>query len=263
MPRDLFDDESLSDPRQLLTQYRQLCKALGVAQATGAPVTGETLQQISRVEAELQTRLWLAGRGDGATGRRGEGQRESQNPEPRTQNPTSSTQHLAPGAQHAVLSPQPSALAAGTAEVYSDGSCLGNPGPGGFGTIVRVAGHPERVLSAGKARTTNNEMELTGALEGLKVAVSLGAAQITVATDSEYLVKGMNSWMKGWLRNGWKTRTGDPVKNKELWEDLHRLTDGREVTWTWVPGHAGHIENERCNSLAIAAAQKAAGPRGK
>ncbi len=261
MPRDLFDDESLSDPRQLLTQYRQLCKALGVAQATGAPVTREALQQISRVEAELQTRLWLAGR-DGSTGRRGEGESGghgdtgNQSPEPRTQNPTSSTQHSARSTPSTVL-------AAGTAEIYSDGSCLGNPGPGGFGTIVRVAGHPERVLSAGKARTTNNEMELTGALEGLKLAVSLGATQITVATDSEYLVKGMNSWMKGWLRNGWKTRTGDPVKNRELWEELHRLTVGREVTWTWVPGHAGHIENERCNSLAIAAAQKAAGPRGK
>ena len=149
----------------------------------------------------------------------------------------------------------------GVAEVYSDGSCLGNPGPGGYGTIVRVHGSQEREISGGKARTTNNEMELTGAIEGLKAATAMGASEIKVVSDSEYLVKGMNSWMKGWLRNGWKTRTGGAVKNKELWEQLHRLSQGKAVTWEWVAGHAGHTENERCNTLAIAAAQKAASAR--
>ncbi len=259
MFRDHFDDESLADPLQLLTRYRQLCKALGAAQATGAAVPHETQEQLARIEAELRTRLWLAGQnGDQASAvsrqpstishessvishqsaTRDSGPRtqdSSQNPELRTQNPSSAV-----------------------ATVYSDGACIGNPGPGGYGAIVRVPGHPEKVLSAGKARTTNNEMEMTGAVEGLRAAVSLGATQITVISDSEYLVKGMNSWMKGWLRNGWKTRTGDAVKNRELWEELHSLSQGREVTWSWVRGHANHPENERCDALAVAAAQQAA-----
>jgi ribonuclease HI len=262
LPRDLFEDESLADPKQLLTQYRQLCKALGAAQATGTSVTRETIQQIAHIEAELQTRLWLAANGDGAssqatvTGPKSPTTSDkrqvtkTQAPEPRTQSQIDATHHSSLITHHSDTS--------GTATVYSDGACIGNPGPGGYGAIVRVPGHPEKTLSDGKARTTNNEMEMTGAIEGLKAAVSLGAGDVTVFTDSEYLVKGMNSWMKGWLRNGWKTRTGDPVKNRELWEELHRLTQGRAVTWTWVAGHAGHPENERCDSLAVAAAQQAA-----
>ena len=258
LSRDTFNDESFADPLQLLSHYRQLCKALGTAQATGTPVAHETLEQLARIEAELKTRLWLAGqageqqsaasRQPSAIGHQSSvisQQSRTQNPELRTQNP----------AQSPVPSPQSSSPSAAT--VYSDGACIGNPGPGGYGAIVRVPGHPEKVLSAGKARTTNNEMEMTAAVEGLKAAISMGATRIDVVSDSEYLVKGMSSWMKGWLRNGWKTRTGDPVKNRELWEELHRFSQGREVTWSWVRGHASHPENERCDALAVAAAQRA------
>ncbi|MHB0870111.1 MAG: ribonuclease HI [Chloroflexota bacterium] len=149
------------------------------------------------------------------------------------------------------------------ATVYCDGACQGNPGPGGYGALVRVSGHPERTLSDGKARTTNNEMELSGAAAGLRLAVSLGAKEITVVSDSEYLVKGMSGWVKGWLRNGWKTSKGEPVKNRALWEELHGLCQGRKVSWSWIRGHNGHAENERCDALAVAAAREAAGARGR
>ncbi len=266
----IFADESFADPLQLLTDYRRLCRALGAAQATGASVPHETLEQLARIEAELKTRLWLAGQTTGeqsAVSRQPSAtshqssvishQSNTQNPELRTQNPAKDsglrTQDSAQNSEPRTQNPE-----RGVATVYSDGACIGNPGPGGYGTIVRVPGHPEKVLSSGKPRTTNNEMEMTAAIEGLKVAISLGAPKIDVVSDSEYLVKGMNSWMKGWLRNGWKTRTGDPVKNRELWEELHRLSQGREVTWTWVRGHASHPENERCDALAVAAAKQAA-----
>ncbi|HEX2987680.1 MAG TPA: ribonuclease H, partial [Chloroflexota bacterium] len=95
-----------------------------------------------------------------------------------------------------------------TATVFSDGACQGNPGPGGYGVIVKLPGQPPRELSGGKAHTTNNEMEMTAAIEGLKAAVAGGAKEITVISDSEYLVKGMTGWIKGWLRNGWKTSSG-------------------------------------------------------
>ncbi|MGI5837608.1 MAG: ribonuclease HI [Chloroflexota bacterium] len=144
-----------------------------------------------------------------------------------------------------------------SATVYSDGACLGNPGPGGYCAIVRVPGNPEKMVSGGKARTTNNEMEMTAAIEGLKVAIAQGAREITVVSDSEYLVKGMTGWVRGWLRNGWKTSRGEPVKNRPLWEELHRLSQGRSVTWSWIRGHAGHPENERCDAVAVAAAHEA------
>ena len=265
LSRDLLDDESLAGPLHLLTQYREMCKALGTAQATGAPVPRATLQQLARIEAELKTRLWLAAQnGDqpSAVSKQqsvisyqssaisGPGASPTQNSELITQNSSLSPQSPSPTTHHPTTR--------GMAMVYSDGACIGNPGPGGYGAIVRVAGRPEKVVSDGKERTTNNEMEMTGAVEGLRAAISLGAMEITIVSDSEYLVKGMNSWMKGWLRNGWKTRTGDPVKNRELWEELHRLSQGRAVTWSWVRGHASHPENERCDALAVAAAQQAA-----
>ncbi|HEX2922596.1 MAG TPA: ribonuclease H, partial [Chloroflexota bacterium] len=100
--------------------------------------------------------------------------------------------------------------------------------------------------------------EMTAAVEGLKAAVEQGAGEIVVISDSEYLVKGMTGWVKGWMKNGWKTSTGSPVKNKALWQELHRLTQGHTVTWTWTRGHVGHKENEECDSLAVAAAKQAA-----
>ena len=125
------------------------------------------------------------------------------------------------------------------------------------GTAYRGSGNPEKMVSGGKARTTNNEMEMTAAIEGLKVAIAQGAREITVVSDSEYLVKGMTGWVRGWLRNGWKTSRGEPVKNRPLWEELHRLSQGRSVTWSWIRGHAGHPENERCDAVAVAAAHEA------
>ena len=136
-------------------------------------------------------------------------------------------------------------------EIFADGSCHGNPGPGGWGSIVRIDGK-DTELSGGKAATTNNEMELTGALEALKSLA--GPSDVTVTTDSQYLVKGMSEWMKGWIRNGWKTAGKQPVKNRELWEALNAQAQKHGIRWKWVRGHDGHAENERCNTLANNAA---------
>ncbi|HEX5414862.1 MAG TPA: ribonuclease HI [Chloroflexota bacterium] len=141
--------------------------------------------------------------------------------------------------------------------VFTDGSAEGNPGPGGYCALVRVPGQPDRELSGGARHTTNNQMELTAAIVGLQAAVAEGAGAITVITDSEYLVKGMKSWLAGWVKKGWTTSTGQPVKNRELWEQLAQLVRGRNVEWQWVRGHAGHPENERCDALATAAAARA------
>lgn len=141
----------------------------------------------------------------------------------------------------------------GRVEIFADGSCHGNPGPGGWGAIVRADGK-ETELSGGKKQTTNNEMEMMGAIEALR---SLTApSSVTVTTDSQYLVKGMNEWLKGWIRNGWKTAAKQPVKNRELWEQLATLAETHSVRWVWVRGHAGHRENERCNDLANHAAAR-------
>jgi len=138
-------------------------------------------------------------------------------------------------------------------EVYSDGSCIGNPGPGGWGSIVR---YPDREveLSGGKKQTTNNEMELTGVIEALKSLT--GPSAVTVTTDSQYVVKGMTEWMPGWLRNGWKTAGKQPVKNRQFWEELNALSKTHRIGWQWIRGHAGHPENERCDRLATAQSAK-------
>jgi ribonuclease HI len=120
--------------------------------------------------------------------------------------------------------------------------------------------------SGGLARTTNNQMELTAAIVGLTLAVEAGAKVVRVVSDSEYLVKGMNGWVAGWKRKGWKTTSGTPVKNQEMWEALDALSPGVSVVWHWIPGHSGHRENEECDRLAAAAARQAAqrrvaGPR--
>jgi ribonuclease HI len=150
----------------------------------------------------------------------------------------------------------PNASAMG-ATVFTDGSAEGNPGPGGFGAIVRIPGLPDRELSGGTNHTTNNKMELTAAIVGVRAALDAGAKQITVKSDSEYLVKGMTRWLSGWLAKGWKTSDGQPVKNRELWEQLDALRTLGTIRWEWIRGHAGHPENERCDSLATAAARKA------
>ncbi|HMV52653.1 MAG TPA: ribonuclease HI [Rhodocyclaceae bacterium] len=132
-------------------------------------------------------------------------------------------------------------------EIFTDGACSGNPGPGGWGAILR-AGGKERELFGGERETTNNRMELTAvirALEALKRPV-----RARVWTDSQYVQKGISEWIRGWKARGWKTASKEPVKNADLWRELDRLAAQHEVDWRWVRGHAGHPENERADALA-------------
>lgn len=132
-------------------------------------------------------------------------------------------------------------------ELFCDGACSGNPGPGGYGAILRCRG-VEKELSGAAPETTNNRMELTAALEGLLLLNR--PCRVTVVTDSQYLVKGMTEWMAGWLRSGWKNSKKEPVLNRDLWERLLEAAKQHQVRWQWVRGHAGHSENERCDLLA-------------
>jgi ribonuclease HI len=141
-----------------------------------------------------------------------------------------------------------------TVEIYTDGACLGNPGPGGFGVVLRYSGH-EKEISGGFADTTNNRMELQGAISGL---LSLKEpCAVTLYSDSQYLVNSIEKgWAKKWRENGWRKADKSPALNKDLWEELLNLLENHEVKIVWVKGHAGHPENERCDTLAVAAAQK-------
>lgn len=132
-------------------------------------------------------------------------------------------------------------------EIFSDGACSGNPGPGGYGTILRY-GDTEKELSGFDPETTNNRMELLGAIAGLEALTR--SCKVRLTTDSEYVKKGMTEWLEGWIKRGWKTSGKKPVANRDLWERLHALNQKHEVEWTWVRGHTGHPENERCDELA-------------
>ncbi len=265
-----MDDATQAKPLDLLARYRLLCENVGACRATDTPLPRELRDQLTQVEGELQTRLWLNSAGasgldlDKPSRSARSTTSAAASRSARATAPTGDSRQARTAASRAASVDDPGDLRMApltpsvAAMVYCDGACLGNPGPGGYGVLVRVPGNPERTLSAGKTRTTNNEMELTGAAEGLKLAISLGAKEITVVSDSEYLVKGMSGWVKGWLRNGWKTAKGEPVKNRALWEELHQLCQGRTVSWSWIRGHNGHAENERCDTLAVAAAREAA-----
>ena len=137
---------------------------------------------------------------------------------------------------------------------YTDGACSGNPGPGGWGVLMRAteggAVVKERELNGGEALTTNNRMELLAAIHALE-ALSKPSA-ITIVTDSAYVKNGITGWMHGWKRNGWKTAAKKPVKNVELWQRLDEAQKRHDVTWEWVKGHACHPENERADELARA-----------
>ncbi|MBW8191716.1 ribonuclease HI [Neiella marina] len=137
-------------------------------------------------------------------------------------------------------------------EIFTDGSCLGNPGPGGYGALLRYGQH-EKELSGGFFLTTNNRMELLAAIEGLKALTD--ACQVTLTTDSQYVKQGIQSWINGWKKKGWKTSNRTPVKNVDLWKALDAETQRHQIDWRWVKGHAGHDENERVDDLARAAAQ--------
>ncbi len=135
---------------------------------------------------------------------------------------------------------------------YTDGACSGNPGPGGWGVLMRALEGgkvvKERTLSGGEANTTNNRMELLAAINALE-ALSR-PTRITIVTDSQYVKNGVTAWIFGWKRNGWKTAAKKPVKNAELWQRLDTAQARHEVIWEWVKGHAGHPENERADELA-------------
>lgn len=135
-------------------------------------------------------------------------------------------------------------------EIFSDGACSGNPGPGGWGTILRWDGHVKE-LSGYAPETTNNRMELTAAIEGL--AALKRPCRVRLTTDSEYVKKGITEWIAGWVRRGWKNSQKKDVANRDLWEKLLEQTRRHQVEWHWVRGHAGHSENERCDELARAA----------
>lgn len=134
-----------------------------------------------------------------------------------------------------------------TVEVFCDGACSGNPGPGGYGAILRYGGHIKE-LSGGAKETTNNRMEMTAAIEALRMLTR--PCNVVITTDSQYLVKGMTEWIAGWQRKGWRNSKKEPVVNKDLWELLLALSKTHTVQWRWVKGHAGHAENERCDELA-------------
>ncbi len=140
--------------------------------------------------------------------------------------------------------------------VATDGSCRGNPGPGGWAAVVR-SGNRRVELAGGERRTTNNRMELTAAIEALR-QIGPTPARVTITTDSEYLRNGITRWVAGWRRKGWRTATGEPVKNRELWEELIRLTAPHSVHWAWTRGHIGHPDNERCDELARCLTERAA-----
>ncbi len=135
-------------------------------------------------------------------------------------------------------------------EIYSDGACSGNPGPGGWGTLLRF-GDTEKELSGFAAETTNNRMELMGAIAGLEALKR--PCKVHLTTDSQYLKKGITEWIDSWIKRGWKNSQKKPVANRDLWEKLLELSDPHQIEWHWVRGHTGHAENERCDELARAA----------
>ena len=139
-------------------------------------------------------------------------------------------------------------------KLITDGSCLGNPGPGGWAAILRYGRHSKE-LSGAAARTTNNRMEMTAVLKGLKALRQ--PCSVTVETDSQYVKNGVSSWMAGWKRRDWKTATGSPVKNQDLWKALDEAIARHRIRWVWVKGHADHADNNRCDELARAAARGA------
>lgn len=132
-------------------------------------------------------------------------------------------------------------------EIFTDGACTGNPGPGGWAAILRTDAH-EKELSGGERATTNNRMELTAAIRAFEALKQ--PSTVTIHTDSRYVMDGATKWMANWKRNGWKTADKKPVKNKELWKALEAAAAPHKVTWRWVKGHDGHPENERCDALA-------------
>jgi len=141
-------------------------------------------------------------------------------------------------------------------DIFTDGACKGNPGPGGWAAILRMGAH-EKELTGSEAATTNNRMEMTAILRGLTALKEPCA--VTVHTDSRYVIDGMTQWIFGWQKRGWVNAAKKPVANEDLWRELIAAVRPHKVSWEWVKGHAGHPENERCDALASAEAARQAG----
>lgn len=136
-------------------------------------------------------------------------------------------------------------------KIATDGACKGNPGPGGWGALIRMGPH-EKEISGGEAHTTNNRMELLAAIRGLEALTR--PCHVTLVTDSAYVKNGITQWIHGWKRNGWRTADKKPVKNADLWQELITASARHRIEWTWVKGHAGDADNERADQLASDAA---------
>ncbi len=134
-------------------------------------------------------------------------------------------------------------------EIFTDGACSGNPGPGGWGALLRYGAH-EKELCGGEHETTNNRMEMMAVIEALKALK--GTPKVELYTDSKYVQQGINEWMTGWKKRGWKTAAKKPVKNQDLWQEIDALIHDYDITFHWVKGHAGHVDNERADALARA-----------
>ena len=132
-------------------------------------------------------------------------------------------------------------------DIFTDGACRGNPGPGGWAALLRSQG-VEKMFSGAEPETTNNQMELMAAIQGLEALKR--TSSVTLTTDSQYVRQGITQWIHGWKRNGWKTSQKQPVKNKELWQRLDAAVENHDVKWHWVKGHSGHVENERVDQAA-------------
>ena len=134
-------------------------------------------------------------------------------------------------------------------DIFTDGGCSGNPGPGGWAYVLLSDGKLTSYSSGGEAQTTNNKMELTAVIRAIEDASLLGVSEISISTDSQYVKNGITTWIFNWKKNGWRTSSKDPVKNRELWEHLDELNSTNKIRWTWVKGHAGIKYNEMCDSL--------------
>jgi len=134
-----------------------------------------------------------------------------------------------------------------TVEIFTDGACRGNPGPGGWGVLLRSQG-VEKKLHGGEAQTTNNRMELRAAIEGLKALTE--PCEVALTTDSNYVRQGISEWIHNWKRNGWRTADKKAVKNADLWQALEKETERHTISWHWIKGHSGHRENEIADQLA-------------
>ena len=142
-------------------------------------------------------------------------------------------------------------------DIFTDGACKGNPGPGGWGVILRMGRH-EKEMSGGDPATTNNRMEMTAVIRGLKALIE--PCEVTIYTDSKYVIDGITKWVHGWKKNGWINASKQPVRNADLWHDLIEVAQKHVVEWEWVKGHDGHPENERVDRLASDAAIRAGLP---